>query len=247
MKINSTKEMQVDLTTWFFYGPTGSGKTSAAATFPKPLFIIPTGENSHLTLRGREFDYVEVGEGRGFVAEYMSILNELERRAQMADKAKTVEEAEAHFPWRTVVVESLTHVADAVINDLTMNGSKPTSEYTWGQLGTFFRNLHTSLTRLGVHVVFTALPKVLTKKDEVVKAGPAIVGSAADKLPSSCDVVAYFQPIVRGRDEESRIYRAHFTYFQDYPARSRFPGLPPHVDNFNFKALAPLIGAHESA
>ena len=67
---------------WFMYGATGSGKTTAAATFPAPLFIVPKNEMSVVTLAGRNVPYIEVTDRASMGAAIAYIKTQYAKNAQ---------------------------------------------------------------------------------------------------------------------------------------------------------------------
>lgn len=254
IQIQNTFEItEAPWTTWFLYGATGSGKTRAAATFPRPLFIVPTNESSHTTLLQlpQSYDFVIVGRDaagqRLPVRQHMAqILSDLEARYQqmMAAVARGDEAAAAiAFPWETVVIESLTHYCDLVVEDISKFGQQQMDQRGWGLLSTHIRTIHDRLANLDVHVVYTSLDKVEQKGDgasAAVNGKPNITGSLADKLPSACDVIAYCE-MLRVGQQQVKTWRTHFTRRPPFDARARF-AFPDYVDDFDFARLAPLMG-----
>lgn len=246
------REQGTVATRWFIYGPTGSGKTKRAATFPNPLFIVPANEGSHMTLLQIEqsFDFVVVGktaDGQQKMARahMMEILDELEKRYRQSCQlyhAGKDDEARKAFPWDTLVFESLTHYGDLVLEDISRFGSQQMTQQLWGHLSTHLRAIHDRVCNWDVHVVYTALDR-LDQKGEGVGAvadgGPNMTGAMAKKLPSACDVIAYCEVIAPLKAGQAPIFRTHFQRCRQFDARARFD-FPAHVDNFDFAELAPL-------
>ena len=237
LKISNTLVMPHPRVRAFFYGATGSGKTTAAATFPTPLFLTPANEGSELTLTGRSFDYIRLGlddNGRpiGVRAHMTTVLGELEARFTKALKAKSDEEALALFPWETIVFESLTHYGDLLVEDIGQQGSKTMDQQSWGAFATHLRTVYNRLNSLDCHVVLTALEKVQVTDDKRTVGGPNFSGSMAIKLPSACDLIGYC--VATPKSAKDTAYRVHFRQHGPFAARSRFTGFPPFVDNFDF-------------
>jgi len=228
---------------WFLYGATGSGKTEAAATFPRPVFIVPQNEKSIVTLRGLPFPYFEVVDmdktvfnPKTGVGSMQSVLDKLESGYRRNPDA---------FPFDTIVVESLTHYGDLIQEQLTRGGTKSMNQNDWGQFASHVRNVQARLRSLDVHAVFTALDRVESGEDgKVLIGGPHLTGQLAAKLPSSCDVIGYCD-LIEGKGD-SQIFRIHFRRYKHFPARSRFRGLPAKVDNFRFANIAQYLGAMEA-
>lgn len=257
MKTYSTKaDPNVDpYTTWFIYGATGSGKTLAASTFPDPLLFVPRNESSQLSLRHVDLPFYVLGRKEGSPEgapckvrrQVSSLVAQLQKEAGEADAFlveawKAVDagneeaskelfaKAEEVFPYRTLVFESLTHLTDLIIEEIANAPGKTSGtmdQAKWGEVQTFYRNLHNALRGLPIHVVYTCLDHF----DEKAGRGePAISGSTSKKLPSACDVIGY-------SEETGGTYRIHFRSFKGYTARSRFTRLPKIVENFDFSTL----------
>lgn len=226
----NTKNLTSPWTAWFLYGPTGSGKTTAAATFPRPLFLVPQTERSVTTLMGQDFDYIEL---LGWKQPFNQKTGQGGLQPVLDALVLDYKKDPAKFPWDTLVIESMTHLCDMLVHDIE-NDPRVKGMQVWGELGTILRNLHNTLRSLDVHVVYTALSTV-EGGDEAGAAvgGPMMSGKSAYKLPSSCDVIAYLEP---GTGKQPQ-YRAHFARFKNFEARTRFDGMPKMVQPFNFSEL----------
>lgn len=257
----------------FLMGDTGSGKTSAAATFPYPFFILPKNEQSIVTLRGMRIPYVEVAssfemmEAIGFLEGRYRQAAQFQKYAQAAQAANDQQAAQGFFaqaweafPWQTVVIESISHYCDLIIEDLTSGDGevainnagvaakgKGTSlhmmdQQKWGLLGAHMRNLHARLRNLPVHTVFTALAQVKEGKDGAPTTGGALFsGAMAYKLPSACDAIGYCVQM----ETSPPTYRVHFRKYKQFAARIRVPPgvkAPEYVDGLTWAKLAPLFG-----
>jgi len=231
LQLKNTKDIVDPWTRWFLYGPTGSGKTHAAGTFPRPLFIVPPNEKSVVTLMGRDIDYVEVSCRREMNEQLRDLRSLYDRSMQLIADDK-LPEAEELFPWQTIVVESLSHYCELLIEDIGARGSRKMDMQAWGQLSSHLRTIHSQLSDMDVHVVYTALDKV----DDAGNGQPLLTGKNALMMPSACDVIGFCEavPVPKGKDP---LHRIHFRQFGRYPARSRFSGFPDQVDNFDFTQI----------
>lgn len=264
LEIQTSDNIQQPKTAWFLYGAMGSGKTRAAASFPSPLFLIPANEGSELTLKqltDKKIPFVRMGKRadgtvvkvRQHIDEIMSDLEKrhtqmwagLARADQMRAAGRPEEEcvaaereAAALFPWETIVVESLTHLGDLLVDDVGDMGKKKMDQQGWGVISTFLRTLHSRLRNLDAHIVYTSLAKVQMDDDGgVVAGGPNLIGSMAEKLPSACDTVVYMEELpAQGKD--GPVYRAFLRRYKKWHARTRFGGLPDFVDTFDFGKLS---------
>jgi hypothetical protein len=213
---------------WFLYGDSGSGKTTASASFPRPLFLVPANEGSIVTLTGMDVPYIEITgqygpvlNGRGGMEAAITLI-EQEYRTNPED-----------FAYDTIVVESLTHYQDLVQEELTENNAQQMDQRKWGLLAAHLRNIQMRLRDLEVHVVFTALAKVTENDAGVVMGGPMLSGQSAVKLPSACDIIGYAEAPATKKGKHTIHFRRRNHYF----ARSRFRGMPASVDNFDYSAV----------
>jgi hypothetical protein len=213
--IQNAAEVQLQYAHWFFYGRSRAGKTTAAGTFPRPLFLVPKQEGSHMTLLGRsDVDFVVLEGSRTMV----SALDDLDARHARAavlwkkgDDA-SLAKAEEAFPWGTVVVESLTHYCDLMQEELTDGDKQQMSQWKWGKISTHLRHIQTRLRNLPIHAIFTSLDEEIFERDNdgksVLVAGrPMFPGKMSFKLPSACDCILHFE---RKAGKPNDIFTAHF-------------------------------------
>lgn len=199
--------------TWlrvFLYGPTRTGKTEQAARFPRPFLISPPNENGYQTVRGRDVPYFVPGQHDPLATkrDMDGLLQRFHYDMTALNVARDGGEA-----WRakwgdTVIWDSVTHYADAIINELTVERDKngklitdpvtgalqydQSNKQTWGHLRTHLMNVRDILFRLPAHVVITTLDATTTDDSgNVTWQGPRIQGAAGDLLPSSCEIVGY--------------------------------------------------------
>ncbi len=235
LKPHNASDLEDPWLHWFLYGDSGSGKTSAAATFPNPLFLVPQNERSITTLAGQNVDYVEITGQSGPLNEsgdsggLDAVISALQSTYN-ADPEK--------FPWDTIVVESVSHYVDLVQEEMTSGNSRPMEQRHWGLLAAHIRNVQTRLRSMEVHVVYTALAAVRQDDGGAIVGGPLIPGQSAVKLPSACDVIGYCEA---PSSTKKPVYTIHFRLKGHYFARSRFRGMPAAVPHFSFDAVQPYL------
>lgn len=237
----NAKDIEYSWSHFFLYGPTGAGKTEAASTWPQPVFIVPYNEQSIATLKGRDVAYYELTNmtdklvgNRGGLG---PILDELFNAYQ---------EDPDSFPFQTIVIESISHYLDLVVDEISQGGRRQMDQRHWGSVLAHFRNTQSRLRNMQVHVVFTALAEIYKDKEgNITGGGPMISGATAKKLPSACDVIGYceYKP---GAKNVPPTYRIHFRDHGIYPARARFRGWPGSVDNFHFDKVNHLLRGADS-
>ena len=260
IKFTSVEKVRPEYAHWFIYGKMRSGKTRAAATFPRPLFIVPYQEGSHVSLMGMKgIDFVlvhgSIGEPQRVAAEpgtaysLTSILADLEQRYAAAEKLwqKGTEEAniaaDKLFPWETVVIESISHYTDLVQEELTRGNTLDMDRQKWGKLSAHLRSTHARLRSLPVHVVFIALSvEHFDGKGELRGGGPAFPGQMKYKLPSACECVVY---MTHREGKGVGSYKAHFQTHQVFEAGCRYDELTKmgSMTPFSFAKVQKAIGA----
>ena len=262
IKITSVEKLKPTYAHWFFYGKTRAGKTRAAATFPRPLFIVPHQEGSHVSLMGRkDIDFILVhashGEEKrvsvdpGVAYSMNSIISDLESRHERAARlwqkgtAEADAEGDALFPWETIVIESIGHYTDLLQEELTRQNRLDMDQQKWGKLGAHLRSLHARLRSLPVHVVFIALAvEKYDRKGDLLSGGPAFPGQMNYKLPSACECVVYMA-CRDGKGKGASRYKAHFQTHTVFEAGCRFDALTQagSMSPFTFAAANKLIGS----
>ena len=244
--VRSTKEHVSPWTHWLFYGATGSGKTTAASTFPNPIFLVPRAEGSELTLSDSDVPYVKLGRDQNdhivpVMPHLTAVLDWLEGQQQLARKlaaeGKEQESIDA-FPWETIVLESMTHLCAMLQDDVSQNGRLKMDQQKWGVISDYLRNVHTRLRGLDAHVVFTALAKIEGEDGQTREGAPDITGKMARLLPSACDAIGYCEAADAGKEIS---YTVHFKQYRVFPARTRFKQIPGRITNFTFAKVAQYL------
>lgn len=218
----------------FLYGASGSGKTTAASKFPSPLFLVPANEQSIVTLRGEDFNYIEIGTQRSKAKKCWQEMEEILDELLTIQKTKGADA----LPCETVVVESLSHYIDMMIEDMTNGGEIDMTYKHWGLIGTHLRHVQDMLRQLDVHAVFTSLAKVTASDTgSISHGGPMLTGQSAEKLPSACDIIGYCDM----RPGKPPIYTTHFQKNGVFFARTRFKEMPASVQNFCWEHVEPYL------
>lgn len=180
---------------YLLYGASGSGKTTAAATFPRPLFVDC--EGGLLSVRARGIDFVRCGS------------------AQEVFEAVTLIRAQAGS-YETVVVDSLTEVARLVVEATagrTDRAGRPVtpSLADWSRCVQVIRQLVRAFTALPMTVVFTALPRIVrADSGDVGAVRPWLPGRLADEVAAAMDFVLYLYGQEDDEPSGERSYRRMF-------------------------------------
>lgn len=176
--ITSTKDMNLDYAKCVLYGPPGSGKTTAAATWPKPLLL--SAESGLLSIRDKTIDVWTIDQWEDF------------------DEAFKYLRHDKTHDYKSVVVDSLTE-AQKKLNEYLVRKfpamkrayENLTSESDWGANISMMREKCRGFRDLPMHVVFIALSQDVKLDDEVVTR-PALNGKTLpDELCGWVDAVIY--------------------------------------------------------
>lgn len=238
-KTLSTKDLDEPWTRWFLYGDTGTGKTTAAASFPRPLFLVPVNEKSVTVLSGRKFPYVLIKDWSAPFEESKGVggMNAVLQRIEMEYKRDP-----NAFPYDTIVAEALTHLAELFKDELTQGSKVSMDVQKYDKLTSYFRGMHARLSQLDTHVVYCALAQV----DEKTSRGDAYLSKKIKEIiPSSCEVYAYLTAADKGKDKNGiplpKDYKMYTTPHGEWKARTRYRNLPPVMHNFKFDDIKHLL------
>lgn len=259
IKVTNTKKIRPGYAHWFVYGRMRTGKTRMAATFPNPFYIVPYQEGSHVSLMGRDIDFVlthgytgkarQVSGGTAYsMQEVLSHLEACHKKAkalwQKGDE-DSIEAGYEAFPWETIVVESITHYTDLVQEELTRGNTLDMDQQKWGKLSAGLRSVHARLRALPVHVVFISLSvEHHNQKGELTGGGPAFPGNMKYKLPSACECVVFMDGI-ETKNGKGR-YTAHFRKHGVFDAGCRFSQLTEmgSMAPFDFTRVEKILGTN---
>lgn len=225
----------------WLYGSSGSGKSLAAATFPKPHFLQPHNEDSVKSLRGLgAFTFTQLVPTGEVRSDLLGFADQLYTIAQREGVAVLHEKF-----GQTLVIEAYTHFNDLIVSELASaamsNSGKDKGkmdEQKWGLLRAFILQLRDSLWRLPMHIVITSLARLtMTDRGTIVKGEPLGQGAGCELMASSCDAIGFCERDLQGR------YVVDFGKLL-YTTRTRFFQMPPGpYPNFSlWSAFAPYLG-----
>jgi hypothetical protein len=215
------------------FGESGTGKTTFAASFPKPFFL--DFDKGVLSLAGREEVYSE-----SFKAASYGSMDEAGRQlspqAEFARFQKTVRDLIPHIKAgeiQTIVLDSITTYADLCLNYVLETGmtSKDKSNRLgqqpgiadWGMQMSIIKSTMNQLFALPCHFVATAHEQF--EKDELtgaLKGTPLATGKLAAQLPLWFDEV--YRSNIQGQGTQAR-YVLSTKGSQGWVGKSRLDGL----------------------
>lgn len=187
-----------DARSWVFYGRSGTGKTTLASSFPKPIL--------YMDVRDRGTDSISDVD-QIFVTDIQSFDKFKEWHTGLT-KFEKFRKAPNGRPYRTVVVDTVSQLQSVLVREHAVrNGKSGRTAGNWGTLtkkdwGDIASKLkealidYRDLTELGIEVVFIAQDRVFNVEDEDAEdlpppeVGPALSPSVAKALNASVSVVA---------------------------------------------------------
>ena len=213
--------------TCFVYGRSRIGKTTFAATFPRPVFLVAGIEGNEATLN----------QYPGITVIRIDSTRDMDEALKwlLMNKSK----------YDTVIVDSLTFYCDMFISEIVKKtGGMQIQD--WQKLDLHvMKYLVPSLHTLGKHVVWVALEQEMRKGDSVSGYCPMLYGKAPQKVPATTDLILRMnQKAVRDENNKPTIKRIMELESSDaQPVGSRYgkdmsdPFIEPHFD-----AIASRIG-----
>lgn len=156
------------------YGQTRVGKTTWAASAPRPIFLSVGIEGGDKTLRA--FPGVKVAQIYTS-AEMTETVDHIARNPDICE---------------TVVVDSITFYQDLLQSEIILKNRGPMRLQDWGLLdNAIMKTLLPKLHKLPQHVIWIALEMSTDDKStgSVAQVGPMMSGKQSQKLPATTDMI----------------------------------------------------------
>lgn len=198
------------------YGDPGVGKTTLAATAPKPIFL--NCEAGDVALRNKEIDVIRIDEFRKMPA----ILDWLETNA-----------GSPGF-YETVVVDSLTELAKRAMDDVLKSENRDMPHQAdWGRSMEYIRRVVRKLRDLEMHTVFVA--GAIFKEDPTTGISehmPNLPGKLAPEVAGYFDILGFLTMVRVSPKEYGR--RLMVQPSPKWRAKDRTNTLGAHLDQDKF-------------
>jgi len=240
LEVSSEQNPKAPRYTFCGYGPTGSGKTTWAASFPRPVFLSETTESGYESLRGLSDDML-------FEPGVRPIVIGIEKMNDMAIAREILTPHILSGMVQSVVIDSLTFYADLYLNYLFAihAASQGANLKAYGALGQHLRDLRVRWHQMGCNVVSLCLAQ---DPDEDRPNGlPSIPGKEAGKFGASCDFLLYMRHD-RYKQGQSYVdsFEIHTKPYGKYLARARravgMPDLPTPLSNASYADFLTALG-----
>ena len=226
-------------TTFLCYGTTGSGKTTFAASFPRPLFLSDVTESGYESLRGLDESVL-------FEPDVKPRVWGVEKMNDMFIAREQVGALVASGQVQTVVIDSLTFYADLYLNSVVeLQGASPDNRKAYGALGSHLRDLRVKWHSFPCNVVWLCL--VQEPDDDRPMGGPMIPGAQAGKFGAGCDYQLFMRhDRFKQGQELIEKFEVHSKNCGKYAARVRraigIPELPSPMVNIGYNEVITAMG-----
>lgn len=164
------------------YGPTGSGKSTAAASSPGPILWVNAEGRNALAFPKR------VAAERGVAVHEVAIRRNISPRPILRN---VIEHLRSGVEPRvaTVVIDTVAKVRDGLIRDMVSPGAKNTMQQ-FGEVAKVLEDFVVLMRDLPVNVVLLCHEDISDVDSERI-IRPLIGGALTEKIPSEMDIVAY--------------------------------------------------------
>lgn len=226
------------------YGPSGTGKTELASTFPNPHFVDL--DNGMLSLSGKDIKYITISNKTTTDPDFLSTVGEkLASKDAYTKAAKLIEYwANNLTPKDTLVVDSFSFLNEYAMDYvLRLAGQATPRIQDWGAAQGMLINILEQINDVACNVIIIAHNQFV--KDEqsgFVSWLPDTIGKLATKVSVYFDEV-YLTGVERGKgtEREQVIYYIDTVPSRATTAKSRLK-LPNRIEFPTYEKLIKLKG-----
>jgi hypothetical protein len=218
--------------TFLTFGDSRSGKTTWAASFPRPVFFSDVSEGGWDSIANMPDDQLFEPGVKPLVWGIEEMDDMLKARAKVAPLI-------AAGRVKTIVIDSLSFYSDLFLNFLVGAQTKKDVRAAYGDLGNHLRDLRVKIHALGVNVVWLCLAK--HPGDDVPTGRPLIPGQQGDKFMAGVHYIFYSRTSQekRGTEQGPTVFEMRTRKYNNYIAGNRLGGLAANLPD-------PLIGNYET-
>jgi hypothetical protein len=177
--------------TFLVYGESRSGKTTWAASFPRPLFLSDATEGGWDSIANMD-------DSQFFEPGVRPIIFAIEQMNDMATAREKAAPLIASGRVQTIVVDSLSYYCDLILNYLLNMQGKKDTRAAYGDLGNHLRDLRVKTHMLPVNVVWLAL----ASRSEEGEGRPMIPGQQGDKFMAGCHYIFHSRSFQQKHGQE---------------------------------------------
>jgi hypothetical protein len=175
----STTDLSInEKTTVLLYGGNGTGKTTFAATWPNPVFLVPWIARNEMK---------SLAKSKILVA-YFKNLRELQE--QILEIGKDVESGALRCD--TLVVDNLTAMQVMLKDEMLAKSGKGKFDWDdWDKFANITTSMMNAFHKLPPHVIWVTHEKVIKEDEETNKGGYTLQGSTRDIIPGFADMILH--------------------------------------------------------
>lgn len=152
------------------YGPSGAGKTTFAATAPKPIFA--SSEKGLMSIRHLAPQFMEINSLQDLKDLYNFLKNE-------------------KHEFETVVIDSITEINDIIKTEIETRNKRNMQLQDWGILQKEIKDILRKFRDLPMHIIFLAQETTEKDEEKIVKYLPSLNGKSATEIAYYMDTVGY--------------------------------------------------------
>ena len=152
------------------YGPSGAGKTTFAATAPKPIFA--SSEKGLMSIRHLAPQFAEINSLQDLKDLYSFLKNE-------------------KHEFETVVIDSITEINDIIKTEIETRNKRNMQLQDWGILQKEIKDILRKFRDLPMHIIFLAQETTEKDEEKIVKYLPSLNGKSATEIAYYMDTVGY--------------------------------------------------------
>ena len=174
------------------YGKPGTGKTTIASTFPKPLILLDLKENGWVGVKDvKGLDPVRVKDWESFQEAYWYL-------------------QENKDGYKTVVIDTVSAVQDLVLDYIARKRKVKLTKKDWGEIASLLKPFITQFRDLDMNVIFIAHEKVFNvEEDDQAEGidpsvGPKLMQSVASTMNAAVDIIG--QSFIREKKINDKNY-----------------------------------------
>ena len=203
--------------TFLIYGDSRSGKTTFAASFPRPLFLSDVTEGGWDSI-------ANMADEQFFEPGRKPLVWGIEKMSDMAEARVKAQPLIQSGAVKTIVVDSISFYCDLYLNSLLGMQTKKDTRAAYGDLGNHLRDLRVQMHSLGVNVVWLGLAKHPDADYPI--GGPMIPGQQGDKFMAGCHYVFFARSYQerKGQDVLPAVYEMRTRRYLGYVAGNRLGG-----------------------
>jgi len=203
------------INSFLIHGDTKTGKSTFAATAPRPLFLADGSEHGYESLYEENWNDETTPLFEPGVWPIVWAIDKESDFYEAIERARSLVEAKVVC---SVWIDSISFLSDLLFNNVLMAQAKRDQRAAYGELGTRLRNVRIKVSSLNITNGYLALSKHPGEDDPVGR--PMIPGQQADKFAAGCDFV-WYSNIEQPNSNKPALFNLHTKRYLNHIAGSR--------------------------